>query len=61
MGFIVFVLAVVIVFLSDSKTALGLALISPFLASLIPRLADQNPCAESRMIISASGNPAHES
>jgi len=28
---------------------------------LIPRLADQNPCAASRVITSASGDPAHES
>ena len=34
LGFVVFVFAVVLIFLSDSKTALGLALISPFLASL---------------------------
>jgi len=34
LGFSVFVLAILLVFLSHSKTALGLALVSPFLASL---------------------------
>jgi O-antigen ligase len=34
LGIIVFVLAILLVFLSDSKTALGLALIAPFLASV---------------------------
>jgi O-antigen ligase len=38
LGIIVFMLAILLVFLSDSKTALGLALISPFLASLTLRV-----------------------